>query len=461
VNSLFARIRWRLVGWTVLVLGLILIVVGVSTYFFLSNSLLAEVDRNLATQGESIEQRMLDERTGDLHLDREGFRGGYFYVILDPTGRPLANPQLIDTRALTYLAPIGRAPAYASISLSGDPARVYVRPLDDRSKSGPTLIVGQSLAPEFDALEGVMRVLSVVGTGGLLLTIAGGWFLAGRALVPIQNAYRRQQEFVADASHELRTPLTILRSAHDLLDRHRAEPLEANGVLLDDIRSEIGRMERLTDDLLTLARSDQGSLYLEVGDVDLGAIATDVAGLAKPLAAERGLSLTIHRDEPLPTIEGDPDRLQQALLILVDNALKHTPVGGSVTLSTRSQGADVIVQVIDNGEGIAPEHLPRLFDRFYRADPSRSRGRGGTGLGLAIAKALVEAHGGHLVVTSAIAVGTIATISIPATRSASTMVDRVRHLGQNMFKHGKPSGLAPSPDLPQQPAPKRSPRRTP
>jgi signal transduction histidine kinase len=432
VNPLFARIRWRLVGWTVLVFGLIVIVVGASTYLFLSNSLLAEVDRNLATQVESVEQRMLDERTGDLHLDREGFRGGYFYVILDLRGNALANPQLIDTRALTYLAPIGRAPAYASISLSGDPVRVCVRPLDDRLGSGPILIVGQSLTPEIEALEGVMRVLFVVGAGGLLLTIAGGWFLAGRALVPIQNAYRRQQEFVADASHELRTPLTILRSAHDLLDRHRAEPLEANGTLLDDIRSEIGRMERLTDDLLTLARSDQESLYLEIGEVDLGTVAADVAALAKPLAEERGLTVTIRRDEPLPTIEGDPDRLQRALLILVDNALKHTPTGGAVTLSTRSQGADAIVQVTDTGEGIAPEHLPRLFDRFYRADPSRSRGHGGIGLGLAIAKALVEAHGGHLVVASTVGAGTTATISIAATRPSSTLVDRVCRLALRM-----------------------------
>src|SRR5262249_38077718 len=130
-SSLFARIRWRLVGWTVLVLGLILTVVGVSTYLFLSSSLLAEVDRNLATQGESVEQRVRDARPGGLHLERDGFRGGYFYVIVDPRGRPLTNPQLIDTTALAYLAPTGNAPAFASISLSGDPTRVFVRPLDD------------------------------------------------------------------------------------------------------------------------------------------------------------------------------------------------------------------------------------------------------------------------------------------------------------------------------------------
>jgi signal transduction histidine kinase len=432
MSSLFVQIRWRLVGWAVLVLGLILVAVGVSTYVILSRILLDEVDRNLATQGESLEERLHVQQPSDLRLDREGFRGGYFFVIVDGSGRAIANPQLVDTAALAHLAPLDRLPTYASLTLDGDPVRVYARGLSDRQTGGPALVVGQSLAPEIAALEGVLRVLFVVGGGGLLLTIAGGWFIAGRALVPIQTAYWRQQEFVADASHELRTPLTVLRSAHDLLDRHRAEPLQSNQALLDDIRAELGRMERLTDDLLTLARSDQGTLYLEVGEINLGAIAADVVGLTSPLAKERQVALSFTLDEALPTIEGDPDRLQQVLLILVDNALKHTPAGGSATISVRSHGSEVALQVSDTGEGIPPEHLPRLFDRFYRVDSARSRNRGGTGLGLAIARSLIEAHGGQLILTSTLGVGTTATIHLPAAGYETTIVDRLRRQAARM-----------------------------
>src|SRR5262249_29547696 len=111
----------------------------------------------------------------------------------------------------------------------------------------------------------------------------------GRALIPIQQAFRRQQEFVDDASHELRTPLTVLQSATDLLNQHRTEPIEANGELLDDIRSEIGRLERLAGDLLTLARSDQGELELMVAPVDLGVLAADVVRRTRLLARDRGI----------------------------------------------------------------------------------------------------------------------------------------------------------------------------
>ncbi|HLZ10920.1 MAG TPA: HAMP domain-containing sensor histidine kinase, partial [Chloroflexota bacterium] len=218
------------------------------------------------------------------------------------------------------------------------------------------------------------------------------------------------------------------RSAHDLLDRHRSEPLSANAGLLEDIRAEIGRMERLTDDLLTLARSDQGSLYLEVGDVDLSALSKDVVALTTPLAKDRQVDLEFKAQRPVPLIEGDPDRIQQVLLILVDNALKHTPPGGRVTVSTRGQGREVTIDVADTGEGIAPEHLPRLFDRFYRADSARGRIHGGTGLGLAIARSVVEAHGGHLSVASQLGSGTTITAHFPVTRKRSSLVNRFQRL---------------------------------
>jgi signal transduction histidine kinase len=230
--------------------------------------------------------------------------------------------------------------------------------------------------------------------------------------VPIQQAFRRQQEFVADASHELRTPLTVLHSATDLLNRHRDEPLSANGELFNDVRAEIARMERLTMDLLTLARSDQGGLELMTAPLELADLASDVVRRTTPLAQNAGVQLVL-TGAAEATVEGDPDRLQQVLLIVVDNAIKHTPSGGRVEVRVRRTPTSGLLEVIDTGTGIAPEHLPRIFDRFYRADKARARERGGTGLGLAIAKMLVDAHGGHLSLSSTVGVGTHVTIALP------------------------------------------------
>src|SRR5262249_3397796 len=154
------------------------------------------------------------------------------------------------------------------------------------------LAVGQSMASDYDTLRRTLLGLLAAGLVGLLLSFAGAWFLAGRALVPIEEAFRRQQGFVADASHGLPTPLTTLRSAADRLTQRRAEPLAANGELFDDMREEIARLERQAADLLTLARADLRELGLAMGDVDVGALATDIVRRSAPLAQSHGVALT-------------------------------------------------------------------------------------------------------------------------------------------------------------------------
>jgi len=279
-----------------------------------------------------------------------------------------------------------------------------------RAPDADLLIVGQSLQPEQTALHFLLLVLVAGGGLGLLMVLGGAWFLAGRALVPIQQAFQRQQEFVADASHELRTPLTVLRSATDLLNQDRNDPLERNGELFDDVRAEIARMQRLTQDLLTLARSDRGELELMTAPVELAVVVGDVVRRTTPLAQAKSVHLGLHEENP-PIVEADPDRLQQVLLIVPDNAIKHTPAGGRVDVRVSQHGPAALIQVEDTGAGIAAEDLPRIFDRFYRAD--RARSDGGTGLGLAIAKMLVEAHGGHLGLTSKPQFGTQVSVSLP------------------------------------------------
>jgi signal transduction histidine kinase len=315
--------------------------------------------------------------------------------------------------------------AFATIQLGdGDMARVVLRRMPD----GGLLVTGQSLQAEQTALHSLVLVLVGGGGLGLLLSLAAAWFLSGRALIPIHQAFQRQQEFVADASHELRTPLTVLRSATDLLNRHRDQPIEREGELFDDVRAEIARMERLAQDLLTLARSDAGGLELMTAPLELADIATEVVRRTTLLAQNSGVRISMDAEAQPTIVEADPDRLQQVLLIVVDNAIKHTSPGGKVDVRVRRHGQHAVLEVADTGSGIAPEHLPRIFDRFYRADKARARERGGTGLGLAIAKTLIDAHGGQLHVASTLGVGTQVSVSLPLAHRPASLGDRLGEL---------------------------------
>ncbi len=413
---MFRRIRWTLAAWNLLVLGLILVLVGGVVYGTLSRSLTEQMDQNLAGRAEALVATLDEEEDDDDDHQRfgvDGYSGGLFYLVIRSDGRVLSNPQRVNLAGGLQGIPLGRAPRLETVAVDDEPVRLYIRPLGRDSVPRTALVVGQSLAPEQETLRRLLMVLAGAGGAGLLLSMLGAWFLAGRALVPIQRAFQRQREFVADAAHELRTPLTVLHAATDLLHQHRTEPLEASGETFDDVRQEIVRLERLVADLLTLARSDLGELDLAVGRVDLASLAGDVVRRTEPLARSRGVALR-YRCETAPLwIEGDPDRLQQVLLILLDNALQHTPAGGSVDVVVRGQGASAIMQVADNGSGIPPEQLPRVFDRFYRGDRARSRQRGSTGLGLSIARSLVDAHGGNLSLSSTVGAGTTATVRLP------------------------------------------------
>jgi signal transduction histidine kinase len=450
VQSLITKIRWRLVGWNLVTIALFLVVAGAGIYAAASRSLLGEVDRVLLArsdqagpiffpgggprrdeqgQGQGQGGNPQGSPGGPGRRACEGYSGGIFCVALGPDGQVRANPQQVSLTNLPW--PDNGDPTFTTTQLGdGDQARVLMRRMPD----GGLLVTGTSLEQEESARHAILLVLVGACGLGLLLSLAAAWFLSGRALVPIQHAFQQQQEFIADASHELRTPLTVLRSATDLLNVHRDEPLEENGELFDDVRAEIARMERLAQDLLTLARSDVGGLELMTAPVELSAIASDVVRRTTPLANSQGIQLSLHAsDAHDDVVDADPDRLQQVLLILIDNAIKHTPSGGKVEVRVRRHGQQAEVEVADTGSGISPEHLPRIFDRFYRADKARAREQGGTGLGLAIAKMLVDAHHGHLQVTSQLGVGTQVTVSLPleANRSA-TFGDRLGELAAHL-----------------------------
>jgi signal transduction histidine kinase len=436
VQSLIARIRWRLVGWNVLILALILGLLGLSVYVALSRSLLDEVDRNLLNRSDQALPILFPPREyspgpggpGGRPRPTEGYNGGVFFIAFGPDHSVLRNPQQVTTSDLPW--PTTSDPTFTMVRLAdGDEARVLLRRMPD----GGMLVTGQSLEPEQTALHSLLVVLVGGGGIGLLLSLGAAWFLSGRALIPIQHAFQTQQEFIADASHELRTPLTVLRSATDLLNTHREQPLATNGELFDDVRAEIVRMERLAQDLLTLARSDAGGLELMTAPVELADVAAEVVRRTTPLAQSQGVQLSLVNEAQDSIVDADPDRLQQVLLILIDNAIKHTQSGGKVDVRVRRHGQHVQVEVADSGSGIPAEHLPRIFDRFYRADKARAREQGGTGLGLAIAKMLVDAHAGQLQITSTMGVGTQATVSLPlVTNRPATLGGRLGELAAHL-----------------------------
>lgn len=411
MRGMFVGARWRMVRWSMLVLGLIVLVISSVVYVSLQRTLMSTVDDELKSAAQSAQVELVEAGgTGD--LAREGFLAGRMYVALGADGSVLTNPQSIDVRVLPTDLLTTASSSFATVEVDGDAVRLYAERITEPGGGTVTLVVGQSLAPERAAADQLLVTLAICVLIGMLLSFAGAWFLAARALVPIQHAFQRQQEFVADASHELRTPLSILHSAADLLVQDAGH---GNAPLVFEIRDEIRRMERLTQQLLTLARSDRGELAMSLGRIELGSFARDLAARIRILTESRHISLKVESPTMPVFVEGDPDRLEQVGLILLDNALNHTPAGGTVIIrvTVAQAGGDAVLEVEDNGEGIPPEQFARVFDRFHRVDASRARGTGGAGLGLAIARTLVDAHGGQISIGSGPAGGTRVTVRLP------------------------------------------------
>jgi two-component system sensor histidine kinase VicK len=231
------------------------------------------------------------------------------------------------------------------------------------------------------------------------------------ALARMAEASRAKTDFIADASHELRTPLTVLRGNAEVGLSIGDD--EAHGEILREILAEATRMSRLVDDLLFLARSDASSVPLELRDVDVAQALREVAGRARVLARERGAELTTDlRAEG--TARVDPARIDQAMLILIDNAAKYGGRDGTIELSARVDGDRLHMEVRDRGPGIPPDQLSRVFERFYRVKSGAGdRARGGSGLGLSIAAAIVEGHGGQIVAERRAGGGTAMRITLP------------------------------------------------
>lgn len=231
-------------------------------------------------------------------------------------------------------------------------------------------------------------------------------------LTQVRRLEAIRRDFVANVSHELKTPLTSISGY--------AETLAEGGVdaatqrrFLETIRSNALRMHRLVDDLLDLSRIESGRWVPDPAPTPVAVIAREVFGSAQDAAERRGVTLTLDIATDASAIFADPETLRQVLTNLLDNSLRYTPKGGEIVGRTRRVPAGVELSVQDTGTGIASEHLSRIFERFYRVEPSRSREEGGTGLGLAIVKHLVEAHDGEIAISSTLGAGTTVTALFP------------------------------------------------
>ena len=436
-----ARIRARLGMWNLAVFGLVLLVTITAAALSIARVSDLAVERELQLGATRAAARMAHawaeadrhEREGERHDrrrdDDEPERLARFaedspdqIVIAARANGPAARldgrampPGLPDDRALAEAQAGEGAVVISSGTVAGARVRILTAPVRvGATVAGAVQVVRSLTAPERAVWRSVL-VLVVTAVAGLVLAAVASAFLAGRAMRPIAEALARQQRFLADASHELRTPVAVLRARADAM-------LREGGGLQGSVREELRRLSsdadelsRLLGELLDLARLEAGVGSLPLEPVALGDAAEEMVADLAPVATEKGVTLTAKADAAFA--RAHLGRVRQVLRALLDNAMKHTPRGGHVTVSVTREHQHAVLRVADDGEGIAPEHLPRLFDRFYRADEARTREAGprvgGAGLGLAIAAELIQQMRGTIEVESAPGRGTTFTVRLP------------------------------------------------
>ncbi len=466
-------LRLRLALWYGVLAGLALVLVTLLTYALHTRGHYDDLDHTLVsvTQHVAEEVEASTEPTGNAFVTAPP-APGLVLRVYDPDGRlvaaspnaalaPEATPwALLAGPSVPPFDPlVGLVPSFTpshpepgvlgvATGPDGTRWRLYALPL----RNGRALLAATPL-DRVDAATRLFRhIVPLLAGFGAVGTLVAGYLLAGRAIRPVatmtetadaiarsrdfarrvpepqrrdelgrlaatfnamlaslHQAYQAQQRFVADASHELRAPLTAIQANLEFIRRHAELPTADRDEAIAEASREASRLARLVADLLVLARADAG-LPLRRWRMELDRVLLEAFAEARQLA--RGQRLEIGRLEPA-MITGDPDRIKQLVLILLDNAIKYTPEGGRVTLELQRTGASAEILVRDTGIGIAPEDLPHVFDRFYRADPARSRDPGGSGLGLAIARWIAEQHGGQITIESSLGLGTTVSVRLP------------------------------------------------
>lgn len=309
--------------------------------------------------------------------------------------------QLLDTSRRDSAGAVFRQEAHGTMAGNASDSYFMALALLPRGETGAYLMVASLQDKGFLARHEVLSALQYAGlwvAGSALLALISFW-LTGKALAPTALAMRRQKEFIAAASHELRSPLAVIKTSLQVVDGDLSP--ERQTVLLHNSQKEADRMSRLIDDLLLLANGDLGNLPAHLEPLAPDNLCIEVYDQFYLVARDQGHVLTLALpEEAVPTIRADEGRLRQLLAILLNNAIEHTPAETPIELVLRAEGKNsgVTISVVDHGLGIPDEAKPHLFDRFYRADASRTN-KHNFGLGLSVAKELARLHGASLTAT--------------------------------------------------------------
>ena len=447
-ERLVRRTRRRLFAVTLGLLALLVVGVGTATAVMGLAALDADVDHALraavAAQAATVTSETLGGDGGEAANgddgnqapepdDRPPAAADTFTLVLDGSGRVAQNPSGRTVAGLPDAAVLAAASATGedlrTITAGSHSLRLLTVPVIRNGALIGFVQGGFVLDLHDDQSRSLVAAVVTVGALGLIAAALITLLVTGRALGPIREGFAAQRRFVADASHELRTPAALIRANAEVLQR---EGLVAagGGPLLTDIVGESDRLSGLVGDLLQLSAWDEMRTTITPVPVDVAAIAGDTVRGAAAMAEERGVPLTVDGDDRAAWSMADPDRIVQVLLVLIDNAVDHSPAGAPVTVRVRSSDRSVTIEVEDGGPGIPAVELERIFQPFTRLPGTTRHGSGGTGLGLAIARRIVAAHGGSIEASSPAGGGACFTVVLPVmatTGSAAEAADERSH----------------------------------
>jgi heavy metal sensor kinase len=456
--SILKTLKFRLTVWYLVAILLLLVVFGTIAYFMLSKNLYRNLDDGLRARVAELEnsiavennQISFEEKFNDLVLIYDA--DGALSQRLGPNVR-FANIEEMVQQAL-----FGQSGYLTAETTEGQEVRLYAAPFNLDSHTRIAIIVGRLTREIQDVLSIFRRVIIYSALGVLILAGVGGMFLADRTLKPVdhitdiareigegdlsrridiqsedemgrlaatlnwmiarlEEAFEKQRQFAADASHELRTPLAIIQAESSLaLDRRRTQAEYKRSLEL--VSSEVTYMSEIIGKLLLLAREDAGTEPTNFQDVNVKNLIFELSSDLEALAQEKGVAFSVGPLDDL-TVRGDRFKLRQLFLNILDNAIRYTPSGGTVSSSLVKKNGSALVSISDTGVGIPAEDLPYIFDRFYRVDKARSRAEGGLGLGLAIASSIARLHGGGIEVDSQVGKGSTFYISLPLPESVA------------------------------------------
>jgi two-component system heavy metal sensor histidine kinase CusS len=461
ITGFFGRlpIRWRLSLWYGAVLAIVLAGFGGAVYGMMRSHMIARTDAALFDELSEVEDEIGHAKTREelqRQLERRfGNDANNEYQIAQPDGQFAFRSRRLGTQTLPLPPKFDLSVGHAETVPLHDHLlwRVASR-LIPSHEGDLTAQVATSLQPDKEILNSLGGVMLIVGPIAIGAALVGGYLLARHALAPVDrmvtaaseitaarldrrltvgassdelsrlatalnkmmerldDSFCDMQRFTSDAAHELRTPLAIIHNAADVGLSETNTPPECRRVY-EDILEEVDRLSRLADQLLYLTREDVGVGTTALAPVQLDTLVREVVDHMRLVAEDKEVSLVIGSLKPT-LIDGDADRLRRLMLNLLDNAIKFTPRGGQVVVAiTSNEDGSALLSVSDTGIGIAAEHLPHIFERFYRVDPARGAEHGGAGLGLAISKAIVQWHGGDITAISPPSGGTCVQIRFP------------------------------------------------